>query len=115
MGHVGLKTRTLGQILVKLCIGSGGHTFSLILMKVGQNICLNKVFRSSKIGHVRSKTSSLSQIIEKPCVCSRGHISSVIVITVGQNVCLNEILDEFEKWVMLGPKLSDLKKNLCTL
>ena len=41
MGHVGTKTRSLGQILEKPSVPSRGHIFSLILMKLGQNVCLN--------------------------------------------------------------------------
>ena len=42
MGHVGLKTRSLGQILEKPFIRCRGHIFSLIIMKPGQNICLHE-------------------------------------------------------------------------
>ena len=58
------------------------------------------------MGHAWSKTRSLGQIFDKPCVNSRGHIFSLIIIKLGLNVCLDEISDEFEKWVMLGLKLS---------
>ena len=43
IGHVGSKTRSLGQILEKPCVHSRGHIFSLIIMKPGQNISLNEV------------------------------------------------------------------------
>ena len=43
MGHVGSKTRSLGQILEKRCVCSRGHIFSLIIMKLGQNVCLDEV------------------------------------------------------------------------
>ena len=43
MGHVGLKTRSLGQILGKHCVCSRGHFFSLIIMKLGQNVCLDEI------------------------------------------------------------------------
>ena len=36
MGHAGSKTKSLGHILGK--IRSVGHIFSLILMKLGQNV-----------------------------------------------------------------------------
>ena len=43
MGHVGSKTRSLGQIREKPHLCSRGHIFSLIIMKLGQNVCLNKI------------------------------------------------------------------------
>ena len=43
MGHVGSKTRSLGQILEKPCIRSRGHIFSPIIMKLGQNVCLDEI------------------------------------------------------------------------
>ena len=44
MGHVGTKTRSLGQILEKPCVQSRGHIFSPIIMKHGQNICLDDIW-----------------------------------------------------------------------
>ena len=49
LGHVGLKTRSLGQILEKPCVRSRGHIFSPILMKLGQNVCLDKISNEFKI------------------------------------------------------------------
>ena len=43
MGHVRSKTRSLGQILEKPCVHSGGHIFRPIIMKLGQNVCLDKI------------------------------------------------------------------------
>ena len=59
MGHVGSKTRSPSQILEKPCVGSRGHIFSPIIMKLGQNACLNKildefekcVMSGQKLGH----------------------------------------------------------------
>ena len=76
MGHVGSKTRSLGQ-----------------------NVCLEEISEEFENG---SKTRSLCQILEKPCVCSRGHIFSSVIMKLGQNVCLDEISDEYENgscWV----------------
>ena len=39
--HVGSKNRSLGQILEKPCARSRGYIFCLILMKLGQNVCVN--------------------------------------------------------------------------
>ena len=85
MSHVGSKTRSLGQFLEKHFLRSKGHIFGAIIMKFGQNVCLDKI---SKMGYVRPKTKSLDQVLEKPCVCSRGHIFSPIIIKLGQNVCI---------------------------
>ena len=43
MGHVGSKTRSLGHILEKPCVRSKGHIFSLMILKLGQNLCLDKI------------------------------------------------------------------------
>ena len=40
MGHVGLKARSLGQILEKSCVRSRDQIFSPIIIKLGQNVCL---------------------------------------------------------------------------
>ena len=41
MGHVRLKK--LGQVLEKAFVHSIGHIFSLIIMKLGQNVCLEEI------------------------------------------------------------------------
>ena len=38
LGHVGSKTRSLGQILEKPCVHSIGHTFNHKFMKLCQNV-----------------------------------------------------------------------------
>ena len=73
MGHVGSKTRSLGQMLEKHCVRSRGYILCPIIMKLGQNVCF-----------------------DKPCVCSRGYILCLIIMKLGQNVCLDKISDEFE-------------------
>ena len=37
LGHVGSKTRSLGQILEKPCVHSRGHSFDSEFMKLYQN------------------------------------------------------------------------------
>ena len=64
-GHVGLKTRSLGQIFEKPFVPSRGHIFSPIIVKHGQNACLDEIPKSSKMGHVASKTRSIGQIFGK--------------------------------------------------
>ena len=91
MVHVGLKNRSLVQILEKPCAFSKGHIFTSIIMKLGKMLVLIKSWTSSLMGHFESKTRSPCQILEKPCVRSKGHIFSPIIMKVGQNVCLDEI------------------------
>ena len=63
-------------------------------MKLGQNLCLDKISDRFEKGHGRSKTRSLGQILEKPCVCSRGHIFSLLIMKLGQIVCRDEISEK---------------------
>ena len=73
LGHLGSKTRSLGQILEKPCVHSRGHSFDHKFMKVCQNVIIIISRSSLKLGHVGSKTRSLGQILKNPCVHSRGH------------------------------------------
>ena len=43
MVHVGSETRSQGQLLQELCVCSRGHIFSPIIMKLGQNVCLDVI------------------------------------------------------------------------
>ena len=38
-----MKTRSLGQMLEKPCVHSRGHIFSLIIMKLDQNVFLDEI------------------------------------------------------------------------
>ena len=53
MGHVGSKTRSLGQILEKPCVCSRGHIFSPIIMKLGQNVSLDEISEDCENGRVQ--------------------------------------------------------------
>ena len=55
MGHVGSKTRSLGQILEKPCVRSRGHILSRILMEVGQDVCLDDISDEFENGSLRVK------------------------------------------------------------
>ena len=82
LGHVGSKTRLLGQISEKACVHSRGHSFDLKFTKLKILI-----FRSSlKLGHVGSKTRSLDQILEIPCVHSKRHSFDPKFMKLCQNV-----------------------------
>ena len=95
MGQVRSKTKSVDQILEKPCVRSRGHIFSLIIIELGQNVCLDKILDELDNRLCWVKTRSLGQILEKPCVRSKGHIFSPIIIKCGQNVCLDEISDKF--------------------
>ena len=43
--HVRSKTRSLGQMLGKHCVHSRDHIFRQIIMKVGQNFCLDEILK----------------------------------------------------------------------
>ena len=96
MGQVRSKTRSLDQISEKPYVHSRGHIFTLIIMKLGQNVYLHKISDRFENASCWVKTRSLLQILEKPCVCSRNHIFSPIIMKLGQNVCLDEMSDVFE-------------------
>ena len=50
MGHVLSKNTSLGQILEKSCVHSSVQIFSPIHMKLGQNVCCNKIFDEDENG-----------------------------------------------------------------
>ena len=50
MGYVGSKTRSLDQVLVKLCVSSIGHIFNPILIKLGQNVCHDEISDKTENG-----------------------------------------------------------------
>ena len=87
MCDVGSKSMLLGQVLEKFWVCSRGHFFSVILMKLGQNVCLNESRTDLKMGNVRLKTWSLGHILEKPSVHSSGLIFILILMKLDQNVC----------------------------
>ena len=64
MGYVGSKTRSPGQILEKPYVGSRGHIFSPIFMKLVWNVCLDEISdefeRGQKVDHkVKSQKNLL--------------------------------------------------------
>ena len=64
-GHVGSKTRSLGQILEKHCVHSKRHSFDGKFMKLCQTVNHHNIRSCLKLGHVGSKTRSLGQILDK--------------------------------------------------
>ena len=77
MGHIGSKTRSLGQKLENPCLHSRSHFFSMILMKLGQNGCLNDILDVCKWVMLGQKLSH-GQILEKPYKCFRGKVFSLL-------------------------------------
>ena len=74
LGGVGLKTRSLGQILERkivytlegtVVIQSSGNFFRMLILIISRS--------SSKLGYVRLKTRSQGQILEKHCLHSGVH------------------------------------------
>ena len=55
MGHVGSKTRSLGQMLGKPCVRSRGQIICLIIMKLCQNVCLDEILDEFENGSCRVK------------------------------------------------------------
>ena len=43
LGHMGSKTRSVGQIIEKLCVLYRGHIFQWIFLIIGQNVHLDDV------------------------------------------------------------------------
>ena len=43
MGHVGSKTRSLGQILEKPWVNYRDQSFGLVFVKLNQNVCLDQI------------------------------------------------------------------------
>ena len=68
MGHVGSKTRSLGQILEKPSVRSIGHIFSQIIMKPGQNVCPDRILDEFENGSCRVKNKvTRSSLIKTLC------------------------------------------------
>ena len=111
---VGLKARSLDQILEKHCAHSRGRIFRPLIVKLGQNVCLDEI--SDKFENVGSKTRSVIQNLEKHYVSCRGYIFSPIIIKLCQNFCLYN-LGQVCKFVMSGKNYVTRlihRKNLCT-
>ena len=60
-GQVKLKTRSVGQMLEKPCVRSRGHILSHIILKLGQNVCLDENLDEFENRWCRVKNSVKSQ------------------------------------------------------
>ena len=105
MGQVGSKTMSLDQILEQPCVHSRCYLFSPIIIKYGQNVCLDEILDELGNGSCRVKNRSPGQILEKLCVCSTGHTFIPIIVKLDQQVCLDEISHKFENGSCLAKKL----------
>ena len=99
IGYVGSKTRSLGQIsenklghwsmLEKPFVRFRGNIFSQIIMKLGQNICLDEISDEYENGNVRSKPWSHL----RKNLFMLYQIFGLILMKLGQSVCLKEVHD----------------------
>ena len=55
VGHIGSETRSLGQILEKLCVFSSRHSFDPICMKLFQNVWHHEVSDKIETGSSQVK------------------------------------------------------------
>ena len=53
MGHVGSKTRSVGQLIEKPCEHSRGHSFGPIIIKLAQNDHLDNISVNFEYGSCR--------------------------------------------------------------
>ena len=56
MDHVRSKTRSQGQILENVCVRSRGYIFIPIIMKLCQNVCIDKISEEFENGICRVKS-----------------------------------------------------------
>ena len=55
VGYVGSKARSLGQILEKRCVCPRGLIFIPVLMRIGQNVCLDEILNEVENGSCKVK------------------------------------------------------------
>ena len=97
MGHVRLKTRSVGQIFKKPCEHSRGHCFGPIFIKLVQNDHLDNITVKFEFGSCQFiKKRSVGILIEKSCVQSRGHSFGPIFFKLAHNDHLDNISVKFE-------------------
>ena len=79
-GAVSVVHHPLCVVNFLACLRSRGHIFSQIIMKCGQNFCLEEISDEFENGSCWAKTRSLGQISETLCVRFRGQIFSPIIL-----------------------------------
>ena len=102
MGHVRSKTRLLGQILQKPCVCYRGHIFSPIIMKLGQNVCLDAILDELKNGQILEKHCSLMLYltIRKALVSDSRAIMALLLYVCSRS--LLKTLWEMEKLLIMS-------------
>ena len=86
MGHVGLKTRSPGQILGISCLHSRGQICNPILIELGQNVCFDNIYAKFEYRSRRVKKRSPGHILGNSCLQSRGQICDPILMKHDQFV-----------------------------
>ena len=92
IGNVRSKTRSLGQMSLKHCSPSRGHSFTSIVMQLYQNVCLDVI--SVKLEYGLCQITMADCL--KPCSPYRGHSFALIIMKRYQNVYLDDISVNFE-------------------
>ena len=76
-GSCGPKTRSLGQNLIKPSVHARGHSFSLIIMKLCQNVFLDEILDKLKNGSCWVENYVTRSNLRKTlCTLSRPHFQS---------------------------------------
>ena len=83
IGHVGSKTRSLGQILGKPCVRSRDQIFGSILMKLGQGFCHDEILYIFANGSCQV-LKSLGKIID-PMLVTGGRFKSLLFNSIPHN------------------------------
>ena len=65
MGHVGLKTRSLGKMVEKNYVYSRDHIFSPITTKVSQNFCDDEISKEFENGSCQIKNMATRSNLRK--------------------------------------------------
>ena len=115
LGHVQLKTRSLGQIIEKPCKHSRGHIFCLIFMKLGQNVHLNQIQVKCKSGSCMAKNQvSRSNHRKSLLTLQKSHFLPNLHKTWSE-CSFSSNVHQFPNWVMCGLKLGHQVKSQKTL
>ncbi len=77
LGHVGSKSRSLGQILEKSCVHSRGHIFGPIILKLCQDVCLDSLTDPIESGSCWVKNQVTRSNLRKNIVYTLGATSLI--------------------------------------
>ena len=96
LGHLGQKSRSLGQIKEMPCGRSRGHISCSLDLKFCQNVCSDEILHKFNFGSPVIENYVTSLFLEIVCGHSGGHIYCSVDLKIGQDVCLDKTSDEFE-------------------